>query len=124
GGNGGAGRGGGREEWAWHGSSRAVAGEESVVCRPPRRNDFCLQQRQDDVTAAEYEGAGAVKGIEICQCRVLRVGCRQRQSYQQRQEEAERSQRNRSADGQRERGVVGRRTIIEERDTDRATQCN
>ena len=62
--HGGAEVGGEGEEWAGDGLGGAVAGEELVVGEPVARDDFGAEEWEDDVAAAEDEGAGAVEAVE------------------------------------------------------------
>ena len=52
------------EERAGHGLGRAIAREKHVVRHPTVRDDLGLEQRQDDMAAAEDERARAIEGID------------------------------------------------------------
>ena len=56
-----------REQRPGHGLGGAVAGEECLLRDPPRDDDGLVEERQDDVAAAEDERAGAVEAVEQAQ---------------------------------------------------------
>ena len=46
-----------------YGLHSTIAGKEGILADPPGGSDGFFQERQDDMTATEYERAGAVEGI-------------------------------------------------------------
>ena len=59
-----------REERSGQRLCRAVSGEEHVLAHPARRHDARLEERQDDVAAAEDERPGPVERLDERDARV------------------------------------------------------
>ena len=92
-----------REQRPGHRLGGAVAGQECLLRDPPRGDDGLVEERQDDVAAAEDERTGAVEAVEQAQA-VRREGVGEPQRDEEQQHEELRAHDRRSpADRERER---------------------
>ncbi len=53
-----------REQRPGHRLGQAIAGQEAIVADPPGIDHRRVEERQDHVTAAEHECAGAIEAVE------------------------------------------------------------
>ena len=100
----------------------AIAGEERIIADPAGRHHRRLQQREDDVPAAEDQRSGPIEGVgQLHALHRPRRG-EERQPDEQRKEGGEHRDAGRPPDLERQRDMIGRATIAQNGDTDDAAE--